>query len=216
LKVNNSLEFLIIENIFCSMDSFSSNRNKLLLSELKHGNEESFKSLYETYQPKIFAFSLRYLKVYEDAEGITQEVFFELWKNRKKINVNLSLSSFLFTIAKNKIIDHFRKLKKQTLFNNYLQYNFNFSNADNLENAGDSVANKQLGAAIKNLPEKRKMVFLLSKKFGLSRKEIADFLGVSESTVKNQLQEAIKYLRQVLPQKSILALLFFIDFFQLH
>lgn len=196
------------------MAPYSSNRTKLLLSELKHGSEESFKSLYKSYQPRIFAFSLRYLKVNEDAEGLTQEVFFELWKNRKKININLSLSSFLFTIARNKIIDHFRKKKKQTLFNNYLQHNFNLSNAGDLENAGNIVGNKQLGAAIKNLPEKRKIVFLLSKKFGLSRKEIADFLGISENTVKNQLQEAIKYLRQILPQGSVMAILFFIDFFK--
>ena len=180
------------------MDSFSSSRNRLLLSALKKGNIESFKSLYKTYQPKIFAFSLRYLKVIEDAEGITQEVFIELWKNRKKINVNLSLSSFLFTIAKNKIIDHFRKQQKQTLFNNYLQHYVEFTNTLYIDNAENNATSEQVESAIKKLPKKRKIVLLLSKKFGLSRREIADFMGISENTVKNQLLEALKYLRQVL------------------
>ncbi len=195
------------------MDSFSSNKNRWLLSELKKGNTESFKSLYKTYQPKLFAFSLRYLKVKEDAEGITQEVFFELWKNRKKINESLSLSSFLFTITRNKIIDHFRKQQRQTLYHNYLQHYLELTNTVISEEAKNNVTDRQVGYAIKKLPEKRKIVFLLRKKFGLSRKEVAEFMGISENTVKNQLQEALKFLRQVLHRESALSLLFFIIFF---
>ncbi len=195
------------------MDPFPPNKNRLLLSSLKKGNIESFESLYKNYQPKILAFSFRYLKVIEDAEGITQEVFIELWKNREKIDVNLSLSSFLFTIAKNKIIDHFRKQKRETLFNNYLQHYVDFTSSINIDNTGNNVTDKQIVTAIKNLPKKRKIVFLLRKKFGLSRKETADFLGISENTVKNQLQEAIKYLRQVLRRETVLTIFLFINFF---
>lgn len=194
------------------MDSFSSNRRSLLLSALKKGDKESFRSLYKTYQPEIFAFLLRYLKAIEAAEDITQEVFIELWKNRRKINVNLSLSSFLFTIAKNKIIDHFRKQQRQTLFNNYFQHYLEFTNTLNEENGGNDVTSRKVDSVINKLPEKRKIVFLLSKKFGLNRREIADFLGISENTVKNQLQEALKFLRQVLRQETVLIFLCFIGF----
>ena len=195
------------------MDSFSSNRKSLLLSAIKKGDIESFRSLYKTYQPKIFAFSLRYLKVTEAAEDLTQEVFIQLWENRQKININFSLSSFLFTIAKNKIIDHFRKQQRQTLFNNYIQHYLEFPNTLKEENEGNNVASIQVESVINKLPEKRKIVFLLSKKFGLNRREIADFLGISEHTVKNQLQEALKFLRHVLHQETVLTFLFFISFF---
>ena len=141
------------------MDSFSSNRNSLLLSALKKSDIESFRSLYKTYQPKIFEFSLRYLKAIEAAEDITHEVFIELWKNRQKINVNLSISSFLFTIAKNKIIDHFRKQQRQTLFNNYFQHYLEFTNTLNEENEENNVASKRVESVIKKLPERRKAVF---------------------------------------------------------
>jgi len=194
------------------MDSFSSNRKSLLLSAIKKGDIESFRSLYKTYQPKIFAFSLRYLKVTEAAEDLTQEVFIQLWENRQKININFSLSSFLFTIAKNKIIDHFRKQQRQTLFNNYIQHYLEFPNTLKEENEGDNVASIQVESVINKLPEKRKIVFLLSKKFGLNRREIADFLGISENTVKNQLQEALKFLRHVLHQETVLTFIFFISF----
>ena len=194
------------------MDSFSSNRKSLLLSAIKKGDIESFWSLYKTYQPKIFAFSLRYLKVTEAAEDLTQEVFIQLWENRQKININFSLSSFLFTIAKNKIIDHFRKQQRQTLFNNYIQHYLEFPNTLKEENEGNNVASIQVESVINKLPEKRKIVFLLSKKFGLNRREIADFLGISENTVKNQLQEALKFLRHVLHQETVLTFIFFISF----
>ena len=194
------------------MDSFSSNRKSLLLSAIKKGDIESFRSLYKTYQPKIFAFSLRYLKVTEAAEDLTQEVFIQLWENRQKININFSLSSFLFTIAKNKIIDHFRKQQRQTLFNNYIHHYLEFPNTLKEENEGNNVASIQVESVINKLPEKRKIVFLLSKKFGLNRREIADFLGISEHTVKNQLQEALKFLRHVLHQETVLTFLFFISF----
>ena len=141
------------------MDSFSSNRNSLLLSALKKSDIESFRSLYKTYQPKIFEFSLRYLKAIEAAEDITHEVFIELWKNRQKINVNLSISSFLFTIAKNKIIDHFRKQQRQTLFNNYFQHYLEFTNTLNEEYEENNVASKRVESVIKKLPERRKAVF---------------------------------------------------------
>ena len=194
------------------MDSFPHNKNRLLLSALKKGNIESFENLYKNYKPRIFTFSLRYLKVIEDAEELTQEVFIELWKNRKKIDINLSLSSFLFTIAKNKIIDHFRKQKRENLYNNYLQHYIDFS----IDNTANNFVDKQMVNAIKKLPEKRKIVFLLSKKFGLSRKEIADFLEVSENTVKNQLQEAIKYLRHILSRETVVSILLFINYFLSH
>lgn len=195
------------------MDSFSGNRKRSFLVALKKGNTESFRCLYTFYQPKIFAFSLRYLKVVEDAEGITQEVFIELWKNREKIDVNLSLGSFLFTIARNKIIDHFRKLQKQQLYTNYIRHYVETSDSDLLDYPENPVEKKNLVSAIKQMPEKRKIVFLLSKKFGLSRKEIADFLGISENTVKNQLQEALHFLRQNVSRESILAILFLTGFF---
>lgn len=195
------------------MDTLSSNRKRLLRSALKKKDDiDAFERLYNNYQPRIYSFSLRYLKVTEDAEGITQEVFIELWNNRKKIDVNLSLSSFLFTIAKNKIIDHFRKQQKQILFAKYLQSYIELSKIEPEADADPRFSVKQVGRAIKKLSEKRKIVFLLSKKFGLSRKEIADFMGVSENTVKNHLQEAVKNIREALssnPEITILLLLFF-------
>ena len=60
--------------------------------------------------------------------------------------------------------------------------------------------------AVNLLPPKRKLVYLLSKKDGLSRKEIADKLHISENTVRNQLVEALQFIREYLNYKGDLTL----------
>ncbi len=197
------------------MDFFYSNRNRYLLQNLKKGDIGSFETIYKMFQPKLFAFSYRYLKVYEDAEGLVQEVFIEIWKNRHKINVNLSISSYLFTITKNKIVDHFRRQRRQDLFINYL-HNYVNSSFNPIENTEQKESSRNINKVIKNMPEKRKIVFMLNRKFGLNRKEIADFMDISENTVKNHLLEAVKYLKQVLHKENVLAILFSSIFINLH
>lgn len=183
-----------------------------MLCSLKKGNIESFEIIFKMYQPKLIAFSYRYLKVYEDAEGVVQEVFVELWKNRNKINENLSISSYLFSITKNKIIDYFRKKKRQNLFENYLHHYLKNSIVETKES--DNKENfRNLNKIVKNLPEKRRIVFLLSKKFGLSRKEIADFMEVSENTVKNHLLEAMKTIKNLLRKENVFILFLCSSFF---
>jgi RNA polymerase sigma-70 factor (ECF subfamily) len=189
--------------ICTGMDSFYSNKNRYLLSGLKKGNAEAFEIIYKTFHPKLVAFTFRYLKVHEDAEGLVQDVFVELWKNHSKINVNLSISSYLFTITKNKIVDYFRKKKRQNLFNDYL-VNFIKNPVIQVNDSEHKESSKQINQVIKNLPEKRKTVYLLNKKFGLNRKEIAEFMNVSENTVKNHLLEAIRTLKRTLYKENVL------------
>lgn len=194
------------------MDSFYSYKNRYLLSGLKKGNAEAFEIIYKTFHPKLVAFAFRYMKVLEDAEGMVQDVFVELWQNHSKINVNLSISSYLFTITKNKIIDYFRKKKRQNLFNDYL-VNFIKNPIVQVDEPEYIERSKQINQVIKTLPEKRKIVYLLSKKFGLNRKEIAEFMDVSENTVKNHLLEAIKTLKRALYKENVFFFFFITLFF---
>ena len=63
--------------------------------------------------------------------------------------------------------------------------------------------------AIQKLPEKRKMVFLLSRHEGLTNEEIANRLQISKNTVENQMTQALKFLRQQLGKETILSILFY-------
>jgi RNA polymerase sigma-70 factor, Bacteroides expansion family 1 len=181
------------------------------LTRLKEGDMNSFEEVFTIFQPKLLAFVYRYLKSREDSEEIVQEVFIQIWENRTTLNEKLSFKSYLFTITKNRIIDYFRKKKIETLSKNYVR---NFTELIH-DNTSSELVYKDydavLAEAIEKLPDKRKVIFLLSRKFGMSRNEIANFFNISENTVKNQLQEALNFLRDILKKEVLLIILLIIN-----
>ena len=181
------------------------------LAKLKDGNLSSFEEVFGIFQPKLLSFVFRYLKSKEDSEEIVQEVFIQLWENRATLNEKLSLKSFLFTITKNKIIDYFRRKKIEAISKNYIQ---NFTELIHEGTYKDIIYkdfDATLAHAIEKLSERRKVIFILSKKFGMSRNEIANFYNISENTVKNQLQEAMNFLKDFVKKEILLFLLLIIN-----
>lgn len=191
------------------MDIYELRTDRQLIINLKEGNINSFEKIFNLFSPRLFSFVLRYIKSKEDTEEIVQEVFIQLWENRSKINEDLSFKSYLFTITRNKITDYFRKKKIEDLYRDYVK---NFTDIIS-ENIYKDLFNKDYDAVladgIQQLPEKRKVIFIMSKKFGMSRQEIADFFNISENTVKNQLQEAMDFLRQLVKKEVLFITIFF-------
>jgi RNA polymerase sigma-70 factor (ECF subfamily) len=183
-----------------SFSPFSIEKNVII--NLRNGDWNSFKEIYLLYKPVLQSFVFRYVKNQADSEEIVQDVFTGIWEQRQNLKEDLSFRSFVFTITKNKIIDYFRKTKIEKLYKNYIS---NYIE-EIQENTQRKIQNNDLShtitRAIDLLPEKRKAIFILSKKFELSRSEIASFLNISENTVKNQLQEAIQFLRENLKKEN--------------
>ena len=92
-----------------------SNEFKLLKNLIK-GDAYSFDEIFNKYNKKVYAFSLRNLKNKEDAEGVVQEVFINLWKDRAKLKELENLEAWIFTVCFNTIRKHFRKLMRVILF----------------------------------------------------------------------------------------------------
>ena len=181
------------------------------LTKLRDGDLASFEEVFNIFQPKLYAFVFRYLKSREDSEEIVQEVFIQIWETKSNLNEKLSFKSYLFTITKNKIIDYFRRKKIDTLSKNYIQ---NFTELVHDDTHRDIIYkdfDTTLAKAIEQLPAKRKVIFILSKKFGMSRSEIAKFYNISENTVKNQLQEAINFLKETLKKDILIYILFILS-----
>jgi RNA polymerase sigma-70 factor (family 1) len=184
-----------------------------LLTKLKESDIGSFEQIFDLFYQKLYAFVFRYLKSKEDSEEIVQDVFIQIWENRLNLNENLSFKSYLFTITKNRIIDYFRKKKVESLYKNYVQNFVEMVHDGTYKELIYKDYDIALTEAIQQLPEKRREVFILSKKFGMSRAEIAKFFNISENTVKNQLQEALSFLRETLKKEVFIFILAIINFF---
>ncbi len=179
-----------------------------LVSLLRIGSSVAFRVLLDRYSSKLYRFSLSYLKSRCDAEEIVQEVFLKIWKIREELSPDKSFDSFLFTIAKNGILNTIRKEKSQKA---YLNYSVLYPEKNVLidEELNFHELERAYQQAVNQLSPKRREIFKLSREKFLSNAEIADHLGISVKTVENQMTSALTGIRHALRLQGFSLLLFF-------
>jgi len=180
-----------------------------LVKSLKRGDLFAFDKLFSKYSKKLYYFAKGYLGSKEDAEGLVQEVFLMVWNKRKELKEHLSFNAFLYTVTYNAIRKYFRKKarEKKYLDRFLVDYDgkYNKTVADIEYNNLLELANE----AIEKLPEKRKLIFQLSRHKGLSNMGIAKRLDISKKTVENQIHSALKFLREQFGKETLLTILFY-------
>jgi RNA polymerase sigma-70 factor (ECF subfamily) len=169
-----------------------------LLQQLIAGDAESFRKIYEYYQGKIFLFALRLTKSKSEAEEVVQEVFVRLWEKREKIKVEKNFNSYILTITKNLVLDGLKK----AAYDKTIQQKI-YRHMQALQNTTvDQLIEKELTRlhqqAVDQLSPQKKIVFKLSREEELSYEEIAEKLGVSKNTVRNQMSDSLKSIREYL------------------
>lgn len=169
-----------------------------LFEEIKIGNEDAFKVLYLRYYQALCNFAYTYTKCIHQSEEIVQEVFGHIWEVKNQINPSNNLKAYLFTSVKNKALD---KIKKNNIEQEYLE-KFALEKANKTYQKDlricKSSFEKKVLEAINSLPERAKLVYKLSRKEGLTYKEIASLLDISIKTVESQMVRSLKKLRESL------------------
>ena len=167
-----------------------------LIHRLTKNDESAFAEIYQRYAESLAGFAASKLFSLEDAQDVIHDIFVKLWTDRKNLQINSSLKSYLFTIARYRIIDKIRRNITREEYATMLQ-SLAQAYAPNVE---QQIAAKELQQTLeKSLDELSpnvKRVYRLSREEDLSISEIAEKLGLSEQTVKNQLTTALKHLRQ--------------------
>ena len=182
-----------------------------LLRSLIKGDTEAFEEIYRKYNKKIYAFSLKYLKSKEDAEGVVQDVFLNLWQNCKKLRKDSNLDAWFFTITFNAIRKKFRNLSRQKKHHEeYGSLVIDYSD-DVTEVEYHDLLDKT-NSLIKKLPPQQKKVFILYKEKEYNISEISEQLNISKKTVENHLYRARMYIKGALKKEGLLSMLFLILF----
>ncbi|MBK7872326.1 MAG: RNA polymerase sigma-70 factor [Saprospiraceae bacterium] len=145
------------------------------------------------------------------AEDIGQEVFFEIWRRKDQLVINTSLKAYLRRSAVNRTLNYLRDRKikweddqELPMLEDDTPSTTQLLEAEELQEHIDN--------AIDQLPEKCRIVFMLSRQEDLSYQEIADHLNISIKTVENQISKALKHLRAVLKPYLSGGLLFLLIF----
>jgi RNA polymerase sigma-70 factor, ECF subfamily len=191
------------------------NKSKLekMLTGLSNDDKSALEALFNHFYPRLYRFSLTFLKVEEGIDDILQEVFLKIWLNRKKITNADTFNAYIFTITRNLLLNEIRnRLNSQkameTLFEKSVAVEFQLSGQIEFQELRDMVS-----AIVAGLPDRQQEIFNMSRSEGLSHREIAQKLQIAEKTVEYHIHQVIAILRKRLRELGISALLYFMLFF---
>ena len=184
---------------------------KRLLTELKNGSFQAFERLYNMYSGKLYNFIMRISSGNQYmAEEVVQSAFIRVWEVRERVEPESSFISFLCTIAKNLLMSMYQRQTVEYVYNEYLKNTGVDRDSQTEESIDLRFLNEYIDSLAEELPAQRKKIFILSKRQNYTNKEIAEMMGISESTVATQLSLAVKFMREQLMKHydKIVALLF--------
>lgn len=185
---------------------------QILIEQLNKGSEHAFNCLYKYYSPRVFSFALSLSKDCAEAEEAVQEVFLKIWDKRYELSPTGSFESYLFTISKNTILNNIRKMDYHRAFLEYKQHNPGQSPVSDQELEYQELEDVYK-KAIEKLSPRKKEIFVLNQTHDLSYPEIAQKLGISIKTVRNQMDAAsteVKYFVSRLGVTVMLILFLFV------
>lgn len=180
-----------------------------IIKRLKKGEKKALTELYDSYWKSLFISSYNLLKDKELCEEIIQDVFIDFWKNREKLQIKISIKSYLYACVRYKVFGEFRKnkIKNVELFEE-LNQRFQYATPETKIMHDELVM--QIESIVKTLPKKCQEVYVLSRNQQLSHKEIAEKLDISTKTVENHITYALKILRTALGHLLSIGFLYYL------
>lgn len=166
-------------------------------------SDKFFDEIYHSYKTKVYGYALKIAHNPILAEDITQEVFIQLWLHRDSLHYVEKLDGFIQTIVFRKALNILRIAKYDAkLLQNIEQSIQKFKEEKELLESSIEFKNI-LSLAVAQLTTQKRNIFILSKEYGLSYKEISEQLNISPNTVKNHLIEALKTIRRYLQSQNV-------------
>lgn len=184
-----------------------SERN-IVIKQLRNGQKSDFRRLFNQYYGRLVLFANTFLQNHQESEDIVQNIFIHLWENAKGIDFSDSLQAYLYRAVRNRCLNKLRDKNIRDRHN--LLYLEALIAHLKTEKGVELPLENELKKALVDLPDQVKTI--LEQKYFHNKKirEIAEDLGVSNNTVKTQLQRGKKKLKNALginTSKLILLLL---------
>ena len=168
-----------------------------LITGLKQGDNSSYETLFKQYYVRFVKFTEAIIGDRQAAEDLVQEAFMKVWLNRSKLVEGLSISNYLYVLVKRAAINFLRDRKFAEDISAELGESLPSDHSLESSYSADETL-KRIVARVEKLPERRRTVFRLSRGKGMSNKEIAQALNVSEKTVERQITLALQDIRKTL------------------
>jgi RNA polymerase sigma-70 factor (ECF subfamily) len=173
-----------------------------LVKRVQQGESDAFAALFYAHKARIYSVCLRMTNNTAEAEDLTQDAFFQVFRKLATFRGDAALSTWLYRIAVNTVLMHFRRksLRQISLDEPCNQdaklVRREYGKAD--QRLAGSVDRIALSRAIQELPDGYRTIFLLHEVEGFEHQEIAELLDCSVGNSKSQLHKAKLRIRQLL------------------
>jgi RNA polymerase sigma-70 factor (family 1) len=178
-------------------NNIDQSEEKHLVKLVRKGDEESFRKIYLAYYAPLCSIAVRYLGSYDSGKEVVQEVFLGIWEKRENWYPE-GLKSYLYRSVYNRCLNAINQDKSRMDALNKYQLEAVASMSIQQSDTDTKKLSKIVWDAINKLPKRRYLIFTLHKTHGLTYREIAESLCISEKTVENQMGRALKFLRKEL------------------
>ena len=164
--------------------------------------ENHFREIFEKFYSPLCNYAFKFLGDKDEAEEIVQDLFLNFWESRKLESVEHK-ERYLIRSVKFKCIDHLKKSR--------IKHDFSIIDVNDLQAISAELSEEEVLPLLTyfaaKLPPKTREVFLLSRKSGMTYKQISEELEISVKTVESQMGRALKYMRKLLKEHGILTFL---------
>ncbi len=164
-----------------------------LMQRARNGDTEAFAALVRRHQTPLLNFFHR-LGAGNDAEDLTQDVFLRVFRYRDRYVHNAKFTTFLYTLARHVWADRWRKHVRAERLRERAMHELPAATDGGVERTRNSLDVRQ---ALNQLPDKLRMVLVMSLYQGLNYEEIAAALGIPVGTVKSRVFLAMRQLKEM-------------------
>lgn len=172
-----------------------------LIQLAKTGNKEAFGKLYDHYLPQIYRFIYLKTSGRQDAEDLTHEVFLSAWQHIPQYEESgFPLSSWLYQIARNRVIDHFRTRRNNIPIDDCLENDIDAPHTTE-EDVDVGLALETVQGAMQKLREDYQTLLIMRFVEDRSTAEVAVVLGKSEGAVRLIQHRALRALKQIIDRE---------------
>ncbi len=171
---------------------------QILAERIRSGDQQAFETVFHTYYPKLCVFSNSYVKSLDISRDVVQEVFIKIWDNRENFQIRQSLKAYLYQAVRNHSLNYLEKKNQKRRLEDSLKRQKEIESDSSPTDLNTEELSEKIWKLVDDLPERRRTIFILYRKHGLSYSEIGEVMDIKRKTVENQMGKSLQFLRDQL------------------
>ena len=184
------------------MDDMS---DEICLQRIAESNYKAFEQLYDQYWNLLLSIAIKKTADLDIAMDLVQDLFVDIWQRRSSLPQIADVHKYLISSLYFKVFLHFRRQGvQQKHINSYFKFQETEETDNFLQVLEGEIHHEELlhviEESVEDMPDRMRQVFHLKYHNSFSNTEIAESMGISLQTVKNQLMRALQHIRKYLPK----------------